>query len=164
MVRSNRSRKRAHVSEDNTEGSGSHSHFFSVSELAAPEDELIPAYIHRVSEDRRRNYTERLDLEPPSPVKRSRLAGRLPAEEDPPWFDPSAGLEDFESFSLNSERYQLGSLDDEPPRPASPVKLRRPVKPSVSFLCLLLGRQREANRAARILQWTPGAASNATTI
>jgi hypothetical protein len=143
MVRTTRSKKRAHVSDDEAPDLGSHSFSFSLADLdAAPEDELVPAYIHRVSEDRRRNYTERLDVEPPSPVKRNRLATRHPTEGASIPFGPTTG-DDFQSFNLNSERYQLGSLDDDdPPRaPSPPLRLPRAVKPSVCFPCF---NQREA--------------------
>jgi hypothetical protein len=61
------------------------------------------------------------------------LATRQPTEDAPASLDPGEDWQDFQSFSLNSERYQLGSLDDEPPSAPPPLRLPRTVKPSVSF-------------------------------
>jgi hypothetical protein len=112
MVRQARRRRETTVAAA-TAGS-SHEHVFSVADLdRLPEDAPVPAFVHRVSDDRRRQYVEELHLEPPSPVKRMRRAALAPAEEgtrtlfmDTPSFD---------GFTTDSERYELGFDDyDEP--------------------------------------------------
>ncbi|KAJ7856412.1 hypothetical protein B0H13DRAFT_1902671 [Mycena leptocephala] len=94
------------------------------------EDAPVPAFVHRVSNHRRRQYVEELHLEPPSPIKCMRRAALAPAEEgtrtlfmDTPSFD---------GFTMDSERYELGFDDyDEPVRaPPSDVRPPRTVKPS----------------------------------
>ncbi|KAF7343816.1 hypothetical protein MSAN_01962600 [Mycena sanguinolenta] len=88
-----------------------HEHTFFVDDLEGPVNDPIPAFVHRVSEDRRRVYVQELRVEPPSPVKRMRHDA-LRTDDDP----APMPLPDLREFSINSERYQLGIFDNaEPP-------------------------------------------------
>ncbi|KAJ6473046.1 hypothetical protein C8R45DRAFT_1103639 [Mycena sanguinolenta] len=107
-----------------------HQHNFSVDELEGPVNVPVPAFVHRVSEDRRRVYVKELAVEPPSPLKRLRREA-VETEEAPPvpiLFAP------FEESSMDSERYQLGLFDDEEPISAPHLAPKprtvKPFKPS----------------------------------
>ncbi|KAJ6622035.1 hypothetical protein B0H10DRAFT_1944873 [Mycena sp. CBHHK59/15] len=105
----------------------SHTHAFSVDSITGRTAEAIKTFVDRVSGDAKWYYRERLDVEPPSPVKRQRLdeeeARRAPpappAAVDPPFFADDPG------------RYQMGFDEDDPPDAPMPRPRAPPVvKPS----------------------------------
>ncbi|KAF7325365.1 CxC2 domain-containing protein [Mycena sanguinolenta] len=108
-----------------------HEHTFFVDDLEGPVNDPIPAFVHRVSEDRRRVYVQELRVEPPSPVKRMRRDA-LRTDDDP----APMPLPDLREFSINSERYQLGIFDNaEPldfPPSEPPPRIVKPSDPSLS--------------------------------
>ncbi|KAJ6493096.1 hypothetical protein C8R45DRAFT_927885 [Mycena sanguinolenta] len=80
-----------------------HTHSFSVASITGwqPVDTPITAFVHRVSEDHRRNYHDEIQLEPPSPVKRAPLAGPSNAVVAPiPFHNPP-------DAHVTTDRYQL---------------------------------------------------------
>ncbi|KAJ7026230.1 hypothetical protein C8F04DRAFT_1268406 [Mycena alexandri] len=92
----------------------------------------IPIAIERTSADNRRIYTETLQIEPPSPVKRMRLHA---VAEDPMDCDPPLpSLPTFDAFDaeLESERYNmdLGGVYDRPPSPLAREKRAGQLRPS----------------------------------
>ncbi|KAJ6487575.1 hypothetical protein C8R45DRAFT_1097472 [Mycena sanguinolenta] len=113
-----------------TDSSSSLQHVYSVDEVAGPEDQPVPAFVHRVSEDRWCVYVEELAVEPPLPVKcmwREAVNLTVP---------PGNTIADFEmgdfshSFSLDGEHYKLaGFNDDKPVRALSPERGTHVVKP-----------------------------------
>ncbi|KAF7348390.1 CxC2 domain-containing protein [Mycena sanguinolenta] len=117
-----RRKKNLHQGDPGT----SHQHSFSVEDIEGAINHPVPAFIHRVSGDRRRVYVEELSVDPPSPVKRMRREALQP--EQPAPLLPSA----LESRSMDSERYQLGFFDYEEPYSAPSPTLEPPrvVKPS----------------------------------
>ncbi|KAF8169323.1 hypothetical protein K438DRAFT_1983394 [Mycena galopus ATCC 62051] len=107
-----------------------------LNEIAAPENLPVPALVHRVSDDGRRVYTEELQVEPPLPVKHMHLEGPQPPKS---FGVPLKNLEafNFNSFGMNSERYELGlELDDAGPAPSVGAKDKgskvKPSDPSLS--------------------------------
>ncbi|KAJ6467408.1 hypothetical protein C8R45DRAFT_1171845 [Mycena sanguinolenta] len=103
---SNRRHAARHLGDQGT----SHEHSFSIHEIAAPENAPIPAFIHHVSDDRRRVYVEELAVEPPSPVKRKRLEETRRENSAP----EQMAVGDWEHLSLDNERYEVGIFDDAP--------------------------------------------------
>ncbi|KAF8164054.1 hypothetical protein K438DRAFT_1775752 [Mycena galopus ATCC 62051] len=110
---------------------GSRSVICTVKKIAAPENLPVPAFVHCVSDDCRRVYTEELEVDPPSLVKRFRP--QPPKPVGIPLEDLAAF--DVEGFSMNSERYELGlNLDDTEAVPSARPKggTVKPSDPSLS--------------------------------
>ncbi|KAJ6458733.1 hypothetical protein C8R45DRAFT_1109846 [Mycena sanguinolenta] len=107
----------------------SHQHISSVNELMGPENAPVPAFVHRVSEDRRRVYVEELAVEPPSPIKRMRLQAQEQAAPADPL--PAFPTFDLDDFTVDGERYRLFDEEDLLHVPSQPQKARteKPVKP-----------------------------------
>ncbi|KAJ7436476.1 hypothetical protein B0H11DRAFT_2364591 [Mycena galericulata] len=89
----------------------------------------MPAFVHRLSDDRQRVYVDEFPVEPPSPVKRMRTEAhshRRDSQREPlVEHDPMSTDEPF-------ERYQLGIFEenDEAPLPPPPTeRVARVVKP-----------------------------------
>ncbi|KAF8192329.1 hypothetical protein K438DRAFT_1970135 [Mycena galopus ATCC 62051] len=130
-------RRAKRLGQNGGDQGSSHQHFFSVNEIAAPENLPVPALVHRVSDDRRRVYTEELEVDPPSPLKRMRREGPQPPK---PVAMPlaSVGAFDVEDFNVDGERYALGlELDDAGPTQPAPAKDKwgahvKPSDPSLS--------------------------------
>lgn len=106
-------------------------HTFSIDDFMppAPEDELIPTFVERVSSDRRRTYRELIEIEPPSPIKRARLSlmnDRDAPNEPIPWQPDDTG-----------ERYDmLPDVPLDPPQTKAPRRKRD--KYSVRFWSIFI--------------------------
>ncbi|KAJ6486565.1 hypothetical protein C8R47DRAFT_1216667 [Mycena vitilis] len=130
-----RAKRRRKIAVSN-EASSSHLHVFSNADLdLVPEDAPGDAEILRVSNDGRRVYTQQIQVDPPSPMKRMRREQHRPVEEPVPSFLlPDAGVASNNPFDLGGERYQLFTDDDTAPQrspsPPPAVKTKRPVKPA----------------------------------
>ncbi|KAJ7734404.1 hypothetical protein B0H16DRAFT_1467534 [Mycena metata] len=89
-------------------GSSSYSHEFSIAQFTRkPEDEELPTFVDRVSQDGRRKNRQQIDLEPSSPIKRARLdafATQVPTPD--PLADPPL------PFVFTYERYDVGTALD----------------------------------------------------
>ncbi|KAJ7441787.1 hypothetical protein B0H11DRAFT_2251850 [Mycena galericulata] len=147
MARNKRKRTEPALPSTSSAVGSSHAHNFTLADLAA-EEESIPAFVHRVSEDQRRLYIEELPVEPPSPVKRLRLATRVerPVPEDTSAFNPGDGW-----TAHSFERYQLG-VDDNgdyiPPQnlpevDSQPGPTKQRVKPSDPSLSSWISNKRD---------------------
>ncbi|KAJ6508195.1 hypothetical protein C8R45DRAFT_1089397 [Mycena sanguinolenta] len=121
-----RKRRQTHA-----EAGSSHQHVFSVDELAGPKNAPVPAFIHRVSDNRRRVYVEELAVQPPSPVKRMRMEIQNQNQAAPADLPEPLALFDPEGFSLDGERYLLFYDGDslEPPSRLREGPMGKPVKP-----------------------------------
>ncbi|KAJ7141824.1 hypothetical protein C8R46DRAFT_1233533 [Mycena filopes] len=128
MVREGRRKRSAgglHPSTSDASSSSSHQHTFSLADFhTRPEDSPVPATVHRMSGDHRRMYVEDLPVQPPSPVKRMRMADALPvvADKDVRFQLEEDPFEAFEEFTLNQERYGLVDADDVPLPPPDPTE------------------------------------------
>ncbi|KAJ7731027.1 hypothetical protein B0H16DRAFT_1773254 [Mycena metata] len=89
-------------------GSSLYSHEFSIAQFTRkPEDEELPTFVDRVSQDGRRKNRQQIDLEPSSPIKCARLdalATQIPTV-DPP-------AEPLLPFEFTYERYDVGAALD----------------------------------------------------
>ncbi|KAJ7106101.1 hypothetical protein C8R43DRAFT_1140582 [Mycena crocata] len=110
--------------------SGSHSHSFSFADLdASRENAPVQAFIHRLSDDFRRVYSEEVPVLPPSPVKELCRQKLAPSEQQPP---PPLDFGQAAAFDA-IERYSLEIFDnDHPPPPPAPrkSKKKKDVKPA----------------------------------
>ncbi|KAK7016258.1 CxC2 domain-containing protein [Favolaschia claudopus] len=95
-------------------------------------DAPIDTFVERPSADGRRVESQRIAIDPPSPVKRARRQAAAPADEpDNAYYEDGLG---FEPEGLNGERYDmdLGGFFPRPPSP--PPKRAAPYKPADNVL------------------------------
>ncbi|KAJ7840610.1 hypothetical protein B0H14DRAFT_3458005 [Mycena olivaceomarginata] len=91
-------------------------------------DAVIPTFVDRVSNDQRRRYREELPVDPPSPIKRARVAANVAVAVADVVPDPP--LPTIPDDFTEPERYEMGlDFDDEAPHPSAPVA-PRVIKPS----------------------------------
>jgi hypothetical protein len=103
-----------------------------VDELITPtEAASIESYVDRLSANGRRIVREAIRVQPPSPVKRTRLGEPSPAATDPS--PPEASNNDADHYSMTPDNYD----DEDPPLVPLP-RLPNPkrLEPSVGFFFL----------------------------
>ncbi|KAJ7431264.1 hypothetical protein FB451DRAFT_1421731 [Mycena latifolia] len=126
MARKDRKKRNAQTTREGaSNGASVHSHTFQLANLpVVPEYAPVPNFVDRASNDRRRMYRDEHQIEPPSPLKRQRVAASTARSALAP-----LSFNQDSAQNLLDERYEL-HVDDDAEAPVFAIpKAPRVVKP-----------------------------------